>query len=163
MEFEEKVSALVAMGFKRDVAERNVRDQLGLASAFAIDGQRDDTILEKKEQVEIRKLFKAYAFDVFVFSQPRATKQTPGIPDLWLAHQRLLLAFWWESKRQVGGALSPAQVDFREACARTGTLHGSGDRYAAAQFLVDLGLAIRINDTIEPKERYVPQGMINTA
>lgn len=105
--------------------------------------EADASIAEKAEQVEIRRLAIAYGFAVYNLSQPRATKQTPGLPDLWLMHKRLPIACWWESKRQVGGALSAAQEEFRDDCLRTRTGYGTGDRYAFVDKLIELEVATR--------------------
>ena len=50
---------------------------------------------------------------------------------------------WWETKRQVGGALSPAQAEFRDDCTRCSHAHGFGDRYHFVEKLIELDLACR--------------------
>lgn len=138
----------------REKAEAEARRQLGApAIAPDPDAERNARILEKTEQLEIVKLFRAHGCKVYSLSQARASKQSPGLPDLWvtkawtvtpiaggLPHRRHL-AFWWETKRQVGGKRSSAQIDFAEECIAAGVGYGFGDRYAAAQYLVDLGIA----------------------
>lgn len=42
--------------------------------------ERNATILEKTEQLEIGKRLIVCRFRVYVLSQPRATKQSPGCP-----------------------------------------------------------------------------------
>jgi hypothetical protein len=101
----------------------------------------DPSILEKREQTEIYKLFRAYGFHVRNLSQARASKQAPGLGDAWVVHRERPIAFWWESKRQVGGKLSPAQVEMRDDCARCRVAYHHGDRHDAARLLVQLGLA----------------------
>jgi hypothetical protein len=80
-------------------------------------------------------------------SQPRASKQTPGIPDLWLTRAARTdapaFAFWWESKRQVGGKRSSAQEAFGAECAAAGVGYGFGDRHDARQYLATLGVIDR--------------------
>jgi hypothetical protein len=142
--FEFAVQALVDVGFKRADAEAQVRKQLPhLTPPAPVEVTRDERVLEKAEQVEIRKLFIAHGFTIYNLSQARASKQTPGLPDLYAFHTREPFSTWWETKRQVGGALSPAQREFQEHCQRTRTTYGCGDRWAAAEFLVQHHFAAR--------------------
>jgi hypothetical protein len=103
--------------------------------------ERDEHALEKQEQVEVRKLLIAYGFKVYNLSQARASKQSPGLPDLWCVHTREPVAFWFETKRQVGGKLSPPQLEFQAECLRCEVRHFVGDRHSAAALLLSLGLA----------------------
>jgi len=115
---------------------------------------RDASILEKTEQLEVRKRFVVCGFKVRNLSQPRATKQAPGLPDLWLVHRALPIAVWFETKRQVGGRYSDAQLEFRDDCDRCGVTWRGGDRYAAERYLVAIGLATwDANGTFEPMGR----------
>lgn len=141
------LNGLLAAGWPRTVAERRAREE---APATAPNNQRDARVLEKAEQHEVMKLFRAYGFVIYSLSQPRATKQSPGLPDLWCVHTRRPIAYWWETKRQVGGEHSPAQLEFRAHCLRCGVGYGTGDRYAAAEHLIALGLASRVGGTLEP-------------
>jgi hypothetical protein len=120
-------------------------------TADVVQADRDARALEKAEQTEIAKAARAFGGKVYNLSQPRASKQSPGIPDLWLVFRRVRLAVWWETKRQVGGRLSPAQVEFADECHHCGVAHGSGDRHAFAAWLVRAGIAYRTPDgTLEP-------------
>lgn len=105
--------------------------------------ERDAKILEDKEQWEIVKLFRAYGCKVYNLSQKRAAKQTPGLADLYVTRRQSGHAFWFETKRQVGGIYSTSQIEFREENDAAGVLCWGGDRYDAASLLVDLGLAMR--------------------
>ncbi len=148
------VSHLVSLGFSKEVAEAEAREQLGLAPRSLLTADRDELVLEKEEQAEISKLFRAYGFDVKNLSQARPTKQAPGVPDLIATHRELPIWFWWESKRQVGGEYSPAQIAFRDDCRRCGVGWGGGDRYDAAEYLVARGLAHSVGGReIEPNWR----------
>jgi hypothetical protein len=69
------------------------------------------------------------------------SKQTPGLPDLWVTHKARGLAFWFEVKRSKEFRISDAQADFRVECTAAGVNHCWGDRRTAAKLLVDLGLA----------------------
>ena len=106
-----------------------------LLAQQAAEIERSKDVAEKDEQRAIRKMAIALGFRVYWLSQARATKQTPGMPDLWLAHQERGLAGWWETKRQIGGERSSAQADFADECAASGILYGFGDRYAFANWL----------------------------
>jgi hypothetical protein len=137
-------------GISRDAALRAARAHFGAkAPDSPAEIARDDKILEKAEQAAIVKLFRAYGLTVYNLSQARPSKQAPGLPDLWCMRARdkwgnFGAAFWWESKRQVGGERSAAQIAFGELSAATNVprLYGFGDRYDAAKFLVTIGLAV---------------------
>lgn len=105
--------------------------------------EKDENVLEKAEQLEIRKLAIVYGFNVNNLSQARKSRIAFGIPDLYLVHTVLPIAIWWESKRQVGGRLSKKQAEFRDDMQRTNTRWGSGDRYAFVEKLIELELAVR--------------------
>lgn len=147
LEYDALVGGLVGAGVPRERAEAQARRELRIP---AVSEERDSAALEKEEQAEITKTFRAFGFVVRNLSQPRATKQAPGIPDLWVTHGTRPLAFWWETKRQVGGRFSPAQIDFARDCKRCGVGYGAGDRHAAAQHLVALGLVVITDGVLEP-------------
>lgn len=143
--FELMVNALVAKGFKREVAISEVAAQYPHL-APTIDEPRSAelrrvNVLEKEEQAFIAKLFRGFGCKVYNLSQARATKQTPGLPDLWVIHRAAKLAWWFECKRAWGGKLSDAQADFLGECHDAGVRIVVGDRRAAAKLLVDVGLA----------------------
>jgi hypothetical protein len=106
--------------------------------------QKREDVLEKEEQREIIKRFRAVGCDVWSTSSNKRAKIRPGFPDIWaFGPAGSNLAFWWESKRQKGGRLSEAQLDFQKRCKDSGTIHGYGDRYDAERFLIAHGLAYR--------------------
>lgn len=144
--FDEMVSSMVALGVPRAKAEATARTEMhrrGLGPLLPPEPTLDERKLEKEEQHEISRLFRAYGFKVRSTSQARASKVAPGLPDLFVTHLTRPIAFWWESKRQVGGKLDPAQEEFRDDCLRCQIPWASGHRYDAAQLLVDLGLAAK--------------------
>jgi hypothetical protein len=150
LDFNAMVQSLRAQGVPLALAESTARRECGLP-APDLCTQRDANVLEKAEQAEVTKTFRAFGFDVYSLSQPRATKQSPGLPDLWCVHRERPIAFWWETKRQVGGRLSPAQMLFQESCQRCDVGYGTGDRHAAADHLIALGLAFMTAiATLEP-------------
>jgi hypothetical protein len=73
----------------------------------------EDLRLEKEVEHAGDRLMLAHGFSVVRFSQPRATKQTPGISDRLYIHSRRTLAVWWEAKTG-NGVQSPAQRAFQE-------------------------------------------------
>ena len=70
--------------------------------------------LEKEEQAAIIRLFEAVGTIVCRLSQSRASRQTEGLPDLYCFHPGKRVAWWWETKRQKGGKVSPSQEFFRD-------------------------------------------------
>lgn len=113
---------------------------------------RNPHILEKEEQHECYKVFRAFGCTVWNLSQARETKQTPGLGDAFITHPDRGLAFWWETKRQVGGGHSPAQLEFRRHCLDGRVMYYTGDRFHAQQTVVDLGLAERLaGGTLHPR------------
>jgi len=147
--YDTMVAALVSSGVPRAKAEAKAREECRLPG-IDLGAEKREAVLEQEEQREVAKIFQAFRFRVWWLSQSRATKQTPGISDLFLTHETLSIAFWWETKRQKGGKLSTAQVEFREHCLRCGVRHYVGDRHAAAQLLVSEGLAEIVNGILEP-------------
>lgn len=131
---DEIVLQLRGQGIPLHLAERAADRELAGASASSIVAAqplgRDAAIAELDEQREIRRTALALGFRVYWLSQARKTKQTPGLPDLWLAHDVRQLCAWWETKRQVGGARSTAQDEFARSCELAGVPYGFGDRYA---------------------------------
>lgn len=104
--------------------------------------ERQQLLDWRAEQREVYKRFRAFGAEVYWLSQPRRTKQTPGLGDLWCMHPRERIAWWWETKHGAG-KLEPAQERFRELCEQTHTLHGSGGVAEAEEFLVRQGIARR--------------------
>jgi hypothetical protein len=147
--FDAIVQSLRAQGVPLALAETTARRECGLTAPSVV-AARDANVVEKAEQLEVTKTFRAFGFDVYSTSQYRAAKVTPGIPDLWCVHRERPIAFWMECKRQVGGRLSPAQQAFQASCIRCGVGYVAGDRHAAAEHLVALGLACRDRGVLEP-------------
>lgn len=104
----------------------------------------DEDRLEKAEQQECWKVFRAFGGRVYSLSQARAAKQTPGLGDGFVVFGGLV-SFWWETKRQVGGRVSSAQQTFHELCNGTGegSRHHMGGRREAEALVISLGLAYR--------------------
>lgn len=141
--YDAMVAQLTALGIPRPKAEARARAECDPAPDLALEDQqaRELDAQEKDEQREIRKLLTSFGFRVFWLSQARRSGQTPGLADLWCVHERLPIAFWWETKRQGGGRHSPAQLEFAWLNTRAGVATFSGDRYEAAALLVAVELA----------------------
>jgi hypothetical protein len=141
----------IALGLQRqygldaETAQRRARAAVGTliapepAPAELQEAQRRADIEEKREQRAIWKMATGIGFTVYWLSQARRTAQTPGLADLWLAHRGRRFCAWWESKRQVGGERSTAQIEFGELCELGRIAYGFGDRYAFARFLQEHG------------------------
>ena len=116
----------------------------------------DEARLEKAEQLEVQKVFRAFGARVYWLSQARAAKQTPGLGDLFVIFPALV-SFWWESKRQKGGRISEAQQEFHELCTgvREGSWHYFGGRREAEDLVIALGLACRdeASGALEPSRQ----------
>lgn len=80
---------------------------------------------EKMEQQAVYYHLRALGGAYWNLSQARATKQTEGLPDAWLAFQGRVA--WWEAKRE-GGKQSVAQRAFQAACEAGGVTYLLGDR-----------------------------------
>lgn len=113
-------------------------EAMGGTSQLVADVKRAD-VLEKEEQRVIVCMARAIGFHVYSLSQARSSKQTPGLPDLWLAHPARGFAGWWEAKRPVGGKRSTVQSEFAAECDAARVVCGHGDRYAFARFLEQHG------------------------
>lgn len=151
LDFESMVTALQSQyGIDRTRAEAIARENLKLPAAPGPEDVRRENALEKTEQYEIMKLFRAFAFQVYNLSQARASKIAPGVPDLWCVHRDQPIAFFFECKRSAGGKFSEAQIRFREQAVRCGIGYASGDRRAARHHLITLGLARVVGNDLEP-------------
>lgn len=115
-----------------------------------------DRRLEKHIQNEIIKLYKAFGCVVYSLSQARASKQSPGLPDICCFYEgpdfTTSFSFWHEVKTP-GGKSSEAQLEFQIRCKRTGVDYVLGGVLAAEAYLIKMGLAERINGTLEPIRR----------
>ncbi len=143
--YDQILNGLLHQGVPRKAAEARAREEAARFLPEEPDPAqlRRDMILEKEEQRQVTNRFRAFGFKVRNLSQPRASKQSPGFPDLWVVHETKPIAFWWETKRQVGGRHSDAQLEFADDCCRCGVDYGTGDRYAAEEKLMELGLCWR--------------------
>lgn len=120
--------------------------------ALAVTGTDEDAAaVEKATQHDVVKVFRALGGVVYVLSQARAAKQTPGLPDLWIAFPAHGVAGWFETKRPKGGRRSPEQEAFAAECEAGGIPYAHGSRKAAEAWVIALGLAYRdAHGVLEP-------------
>ena len=85
------------------------------------------------------QMLRAMGCRVDVFSENRATRNTPGVPDVYAFLPNGRGTVWWESKgpRTV---TTPAQEDFETACLACGQPYVRGTVADLAQFLRGLGI-----------------------
>ena len=75
---------------------------------------RQPAMREKAVQRDVALALRAMGFAVSDLSQPRASMQTPGIPDLYAHHPAWGVRLWVEVKT-ARGRVSPAQDRWHEA------------------------------------------------
>lgn len=139
--YDEVFASLRKLGVAEEKARSRARELCPITPEEQATTERDARVKEKAEQAAVIKLLREHGFTVRSTSQARASKVALGLPDLWCTHKTKPIAFWWETKRQVGGVLSEAQAEFAADCQRVGVGWHSGDRFHAAEVMRDLGLA----------------------
>ena len=96
-------------------------------------------VTEKTTQADVKALYWKTGCRIWDLSQPRATKQTAGLPDLYVVHGRKGSAWWHESKKP-GGKQSPAQIEFEELCILSAIPYVIGGVAAAVTHLKAIGV-----------------------
>lgn len=119
---------------------RRTKRMSGVEMAMADLTESDDNRLEKAEQAAVCRLYRDVFCRVVSFSQPRATKQTEGIPDLKIYCERKGLTWWFETKRQRGGKQSHDQKEFQRLAEQCGETYVLGGRKEAYAHLVEVGI-----------------------
>jgi hypothetical protein len=107
-----------------------------------------DARREKEIQAEIVKLYRAFGCRVYNLSQARATKQTPGLPDMWVVSMDSGLArasklAWWHEVKTPKGEQSEAQREFQIECKLCYVGYVVGGVQAAEAQLLTFGIAVR--------------------
>ena len=82
-------------------------------------------------------------FKIVRFSQARATKQTPGIPDRRYYMPKRRMAVWWEAKTAIGRQ-STFQAAFQAICEACGEEYVVGTDEALVDWLVAKRFAERL-------------------
>lgn len=86
-------------------------------------------VSEKQEHAAIVKLLESLGAHVYPLSQPRATMQAEGLPDLWVfmpatsAARSCIRSAMWIEVKAVGGKMRPAQERFKNRCDEHGVTH----------------------------------------
>ena len=121
-----------------------------IAARNAVRIAENDKRLEKEIQRDVRNKYIAFGAIVYWLSQPRETKQTSGLGDLYIIHRRCRVAFWHETKTETGEQ-SSAQRDFEEWNAEAGVKVVVGGVLAAEEQLIRIGAAYRDSSgSLEP-------------
>lgn len=105
--------------------------------------------LEDEHQLESRKLMRALGFEVVNFTQKRASKQTPGIPDTKYYHTSRGLTLWHEDKA-TWGTQSPAQKHFQEIAEACGEIYVLGTLHDLQAWLVENKIAFEEGGLLVP-------------
>lgn len=80
-----------------------------------------EAVTERDVQESIKLVLEMLGFMVSDLSQPRASMQTPGLPDLFATHPDWQLSLWCEVKRP-GGKASAAQREWHRTAKEAGNL-----------------------------------------
>jgi len=104
--------------------------------------------LEKVIQRQVKGVYKAFGCIIYDFSQPRASMQTPGIPDLLILHLDSRTHWYMEVKRGKGAAYkqSQPQLDFDRDitwCGGRYVLGGVEEAYEALRTIAGVKIADR--------------------
>lgn len=134
--------AMIAEARRRD--ERRAKNMPLHATVAELEHQEmiADDRLEKEIQADVRKLYIAYGCTVYSLSQARASKQSPGLGDLYVIHERCG-AVWWHETKTPRGKQSPAQLEFQRLHWGTGVEMAVGGIRAAEDHLIAIGAAYR--------------------
>ena len=95
-------------------------------------------VSEKTIEASVDERFELCGFRSIHFSQARASKQTPGIPDRRYVHRRMQLALWFEVKAPDGEWREDQQL-FAADCEATGEPYLIGGLDVALDLLQTLG------------------------
>ena len=76
---------------------------------------------ELEIQYEIRSFLEALGVAVYSLSQGRKTRQSAGLPDLWIMHPKI--GGCWIEVKALHGKPSGAQIVFGDRCARSRVQH----------------------------------------
>ncbi len=109
---------------------------------YTASGEADDARDEKAIVLAADKQLRALGFVVVNYSQPRASKQTPGIPDREYFHPGRGVLMKWEAKTS-RGVQSPAQRQYQEWCDACGIAYVVGPETALYAWLIAQGIAAR--------------------
>jgi hypothetical protein len=99
---------------------------------------------EKREEDAGRLLMQnVLGFECWHLSQARATRQTPGWPDMLFMHEDSGLCVWWEAKAP-GGKQSDAQREFQRYAQPCSMEYVVGPASALEEWAISKGLLERL-------------------
>jgi hypothetical protein len=104
--------------------------------------QEDDDRLEKEIQRDVVRLYLAFHCLVYNLSQARASKQSPGLADLYVLHLPSKNV-WWHETKTPSGKQRPAQKEFQTVHKYTSVGYVVGGVLTAEEQLVKLAIAVR--------------------
>lgn len=134
--FDVMVGHLVGLGYSREVAERQVREQKPeLAVPAEVPHRDEDDVVDKADEI-----MRALGFDVVRLSQKRRSKITAGVPDRYYLHRRRKIALWYEAKGPTG-SLRPDQCEFQRMCQEAHVEHVAGGLQQLREWLEAMAFA----------------------
>lgn len=146
---DEFVDMLISAGAGREWAQKQADARYGSRDSIQAKELEADA-LEKAHVAEGDRIVRALGGVVWSFSQPRASKQTPGIPDRKYYFPRHGLTFWWEAKAE-WGEQSPAQKDRQREAEACREAYVCGELQTLKNYLVCLHLCtINPDGSLEP-------------
>lgn len=150
LDLEAITEGLVRAGVPRDRALAAARRELGVTDVRSAEALEEADAREEKAVVAAcDKQLRALGFVVVNFSQPRATKQTAGIPDREFFHPGRGVFAKWEAKT-ANGRQSPAQRQYQEWCDAAGITYLLGTDQVVYDWLVAQGIAVREGALLVP-------------
>ena len=124
-----------------------------------VDRNAAGTVTREREiRAEGVKLLRALGCRVEVFSENRATRNTPGVPDVYAFLPNGRGTVWWEAKVP-GGRISYDQYDFEAACLMCGQPYVRGGLAELRHFLA--GLEIVDYSLRAVRSRRFPSGILD--
>lgn len=101
----------------------------------------EDSRLERQIQADVVRLYRAHGCIVYSLSQTRASKQTPGIGDIYVLNPVKKRA-WWHETKTPSGRQSPDQREFALLCHSCTVGYVLGGVEAARMHLKAIGYAV---------------------
>jgi hypothetical protein len=95
---------------------------------------------ETDVQRDVRACYERLGCAVYSTSNPRRTKNTPGLPDLWVMVPIHRGWYWWHETKARDGRQSEAQKLFETRCQQAGMDYVLGGLAAALDHLRAIGL-----------------------
>lgn len=126
-----------------EAKRRQARREAGEPLRDEVAEQREQEIADRRRekaiQRDVRKFYIEHGCKVYWLSQPRETKQTPGIADLLVVHLPSNRA-WWHETKSADGVMSTAQMIFRHDMLVCHIGYVSGGVEAARAALIERGI-----------------------